>query len=245
MIPISHLVITFIILLAAGVGLTVPLFKFDYKKFIRSELFVKILFWIPIFIILVGVLYANNPIRLSVLIVLLGASLAEVVRVIRIKRRPLFAIYYVLFAASSACLIFIEMARPGEFVNILITLGFANVLADVAAFFAGNYLGRHKLPKIFNPRKSWEGVGGELVGALAGVLLVNQFVQPVLSLWLFLPIGLGSIIGDLANSYVKRQAGIKDWSRAIPGHGGFTDRLSSLAGSAALTYIFILITGLY
>ena len=62
--------------------------------------------------------------------------------------------------------------------------------------------------------------------------------------WLGLPIGLGSAAGDLTNSYVKRQLGIKDWSKLLPGHGGFTDRLSSLSGAAMVLFYTLLLFGL-
>lgn len=71
-----------------------------------------------------------------------------------------------------------------------------------------------------------------------------MFINPVISIWLFLPIGLGSVVGDLANSFVKRKINIKDWGKAIPGHGGFIGRLSSLAGSAVCMFYFLRITGL-
>ena len=60
-----------------------------------------------------------------------------------------------------------------------------------------------------------------------------------LSLWLWLPIGLGAILGDLCNSYVKRREHIKNWSQRIPGHGGYLDRFASLAGSLALVLLVL------
>jgi phosphatidate cytidylyltransferase len=245
MVPFRQLVSLFGILFVVGIALTVPLFNFDLKKFVHSSLFIKIIFWVPIFIILIGLLYANNFIRLVFLLVLLAASLIEILRVVKKRRSWVFLTYYLVFAAGLSHFYFLQVGYSAQFINLLITLGFATVLADVAAFFAGNYLGRHKLPAVLNERKSWEGVVGELIGASAGIGLINIFVQPVISPWLLLPIGVGSIAGDLANSYMKRKANIKDWSMAIPGHGGFIDRLSSLAGSAALTFWFLKLTGLH
>jgi CDP-diglyceride synthetase len=243
-VPLANLVWIFCILLLAGFILTIPLYKFNMGKFIKSKLFIKIIFWVPIFVVLVGVLYANQLIRLFVLTVVLLAALGEFVQNYVPKNRKILFIFFVLFTVFLAHFYFLGTLYKTEFINLLITLAFATVLADVTAFFFGNYFGKHKLPVMLNKNKSWEGVFGELVGALLGVVLVNAFILPVLSIWLFLPIGFGSIIGDLTNSFVKRKLNIKDWSSAIPGHGGFIDRLSSIAGSTFLLYYFLKLTGI-
>lgn len=242
-IPLKHLVEVFSVLLVLGIAATLPLFKFNYQKFVRSSLFIKILFWIPIFSILVGVLYINNTVRMVFLVALLLAVFSEFIKVFRgSKDKRLLAAYFIVFACGLSHFYLLGNRYQPDFIGLLITLGFVTVLSDVVAFFFGNYLGIHKLPIWLNNKKSWEGVLGQLVGALLGVLIVNIFIVPVASLWLFLPLGVGSAIGDLANSYAKRKVSVKDWSNAIPGHGGFTDRLSSLAGSTALLFYFLLVT---
>lgn len=244
-IPLAKLISTFCILLLTGILLTVPLFKFKWQKFLRSSLFVKIMFWIPIFLVFLCVLYMGNPARLTVLTVLLAAALLEFISKSRTKAHKFLVItYFFVFSLALSHFIFLEISYHNDFINLLITLTFASVLADVTAFFLGNYFGKHKLPEVLNKNKSWEGVLGQLMGALAGVLLVNSFIAPVISVWIFIPIGAGSAIGDLFNSFVKRKLNIKDWSRAIPGHGGFIDRFSSLAGSVMFTFYFLHITGL-
>jgi phosphatidate cytidylyltransferase len=59
---------------------------------------------------------------------------------------------------------------------------------------------------------------------------------------LFIPIGLGSGVGDIINSAAKRRVGVVNWSRLIPGHGGLADRFSSIAASALLSFYFLLLT---
>lgn len=237
MVPLKNLLVLFAALFLLGGGLTFPLYRFDWRKFSRSVVFIKILFWIPIFIIFLGLLYAGGWERSAFLATILLICLWEISRFA--GKIPALWFYWIMFAAALSHLFLLGHYYPGRFINILITLCVATVLADVAAYFCGNYLGRHKLPELLNPKKSWEGVAGELLGAGLGVLLTNVFVQPVVNKWIFLPIGLGAIAGDLANSFFKRMAGVKDWSGAIPGHGGFTDRLSSLAGSTFLIYWFL------
>ena len=79
-----------------------------------------------------------------------------------------------------------------------------------------------------------------LRSSLIGVLLIKYFVVHQGNILIFLPIGIGSAIGDLMNSRAKRIAGIKNWSNFIPGHGGFIDRFCSLAGSSVFTFYYIL-----
>ncbi len=243
-VPIASMTTVFSVLLIIGLALTLPLFKFNWAKFLKSSLFIKIIFWIPIFIIFVASLYMANSGRLALLILLISAVLIEQfqVGINRKRHRLLVAGYFVIYYIALLHFMLIEVYYSDQFINLMVTLAFASVLADVAAFFLGNYFGNHKLPAALNKKKSWEGVFGQFLGAFLGVVIVNSFIMPVESIWLFLPIGLGSAVGDLLNSYVKRRVDLTDWSQAIPGHGGFTDRLCSLAGSAVFMYCFLCIT---
>jgi phosphatidate cytidylyltransferase len=240
-VPLNNLITVFCVLLFWGIVLCVPLFKFNFQKFFRSTLFVKIIFWIPIFVLFVAVIYAGNWLRFAALSGLIIAVLLEIAKQYKPKFKKIMFVYAVLFVFSFSHFYFIEKQFSKDFNSLIITICFATALADVFAFFFGNYLGRHKLPAVINSNKSWEGAFGELTGAMLGVLLVNAFVIEVVSLWIFIPIGLGAVVGDLANSYVKRKLQIKQWSNALPGHGGFADRFSSIAGSAALTFYFLII----
>lgn len=102
--------------------------------------------------------------------------------------------------------------------------------ADIAAYFAGRAFGRHKLAPAISPGKTWEGAAG----AVAGVLVLGLWLGPRANLgyvaWALMLIVLTavSIIGDLFESLLKRQAGIKDSSALLPGHGGVLDRIDSL-----------------
>lgn len=118
-------------------------------------------------------------------------------------------------------------------------------VADIAAYFAGRALGRHKLAPSISPGKTWEGVGGALAGVLAygfvGALVAG--IPPFGRLaWVPLLIGLTavSIVGDLFESMIKRQAGVKDSSNLLPGHGGFFDRLDSQTSTLPLAALILL-----
>ncbi len=111
--------------------------------------------------------------------------------------------------------------------------------ADIAAFFAGRRWGRRRLASHVSPGKSWEGVVGGLLAVLAvavvsGVLLELADGQLLLFLVLCLATALISILGDLTESVFKRQVGLKDSGRLLPGHGGVLDRIDSLTAAAPL-----------
>lgn len=120
--------------------------------------------------------------------------------------------------------------------------------ADIGAFFAGRALGRHKLAPRVSPGKSWEGLAGGVVGALLFALLVWSLAGRG-GQWLTLPAllaiatatVLASVLGDLAESMVKRHCGVKDSGSLLPGHGGVLDRLDSLTAAAPVFALGLLL----
>ncbi len=244
-IPLLNLIILFGFIFIAGIIFCLPLLEFDYKKALKSSLFIKIFFWIPIFLIFIGILYSSGFDRTVFLAILLIVTYLEFrPKLKKSENKVISLIFFALFIVGLVHLFLLGVFFNKYIVNLLITLCFATALSDVGAFLLGKYLGKHRLPEWLNNSKSWEGVVGQLLGSLVGVLLVNFFVTPVVTLWIFLPIGIGCTIGDLTSSFAKRNAHTDNWSRAIPGHGGFIDRFSSLAGSTVLMFYFLVLTGL-
>jgi phosphatidate cytidylyltransferase len=121
---------------------------------------------------------------------------------------------------------------------------FAVFAADTAAFFVGRSLGRHKLAPAISPGKTWEGLVGGVVAAMvaAFVILYNdrdEFLSIPEMLLLGGAVAIASVLGDLFESAVKRDLGIKDSGTLLGGHGGMLDRLDALlwAGPAAFYVI--------
>lgn len=136
----------------------------------------------------------------------------------------------------------------GYKIELLLLLLIPVWIADIAAYFAGRAFGRHKLAPNISPGKTWEGVVGALLAVLLYGLLVGAWAVwhdgragegPNLLQWLLLAVllmvytGL-SILGDLFESLMKRQAGVKDSSHLLPGHGGVLDRIDSLTSTLPL-----------
>jgi phosphatidate cytidylyltransferase len=110
-------------------------------------------------------------------------------------------------------------------------------VADGAAFFVGRRWGRHRLAPNVSPGKSWEGVlGGIGFGALSGVLISYTIVLSDKARIAFVVICVGticiSIVGDLFESMLKRNRGVKDSGQILPGHGGVLDRIDGLVAAA-------------
>lgn len=116
-------------------------------------------------------------------------------------------------------------------------------VCDTAAYFAGSALGRHKLFKRVSPNKTWEGSIFGFIFSLITMLAFHFFWLEEIAIHHLLVIGavcgIFGQIGDLAESLLKRDAGEKDSSHILPGHGGFLDRFDSLFFSAPIAYFYL------
>lgn len=118
--------------------------------------------------------------------------------------------------------------------------------ADSGAYFTGRAFGKHKLAPSVSPGKSWEGVLGGWAGALllaGGLSLFSPSLSFLTCLILVMPAAMISVLGDLLESMLKREAGVKDSGSLLPGHGGFLDRIDGLTAAApvfALSYVLVL-----
>jgi phosphatidate cytidylyltransferase len=122
---------------------------------------------------------------------------------------------------------------------ILLTVGIS-VLGDTGAYLAGSRFGRHPFMARISPSKTWEGavVGWLLPTVVAGSLLpvVLPRLDHLASFGIAAAAAAAAIVGDLSESQLKREAGVKDSGRLIPGHGGILDRVDSLIFVGAVVY---------
>jgi len=112
---------------------------------------------------------------------------------------------------------------------------------DIAAYFAGRAVGKVRLAPRISPAKSVEGaIAGVLAAMMLGVLFsLPTSVDPFRMAGFGLAVGLGSVVGDLVESLIKRQCGVKDSGFIMPGHGGMLDRMDALIFSAACAYFYL------
>lgn len=134
------------------------------------------------------------------------------------------------------------MLRPEDGVTRIVVFVATVVCSDVGGYAAGVFLGRHPLAPSVSPKKTWEGLGGSVLAcAVAGTLLMDRAMEG--QWWqgaLYgVAIALTATLGDLGESILKRDLGIKDMGTLLPGHGGLMDRMDSLLPSAAVAYLLL------
>ena len=154
-----------------------------------------------------------------------------------------FVAAYLPFMAGFVMVMFAADNGPSRILAyVLLT-----ILADIGGYAVGSLIGRHPLAPKISPKKSWEGFGGSLVvQAVGGVLL---FVFLLNGLWwqgliAGVVLAVTAMAGDLAESAIKRDLGVKDMGAVLPGHGGAMDRLDSLVPNAFVAWgLFTLFLG--
>jgi phosphatidate cytidylyltransferase len=113
---------------------------------------------------------------------------------------------------------------------------------DTAAYFAGRFLGKHKLYPAVSPNKTWEGFFGGMAGSIGGLFFTKAFILSELGVWDCLIMGvLGGILGplgDLCESMLKRAYDVKDSGKMLPGHGGLLDRIDALLFNAPMVFLY-------
>jgi phosphatidate cytidylyltransferase len=144
--------------------------------------------------------------------------------------------------AAATSILVLDKGTHGDGLYLLIAYVLITALDDIGGYFVGTRFGKHKLAPSISPAKSWEGWVGGLLGSLAGgalfALLLNS-LDLVNGLAIGLISGLLAPVGDLVESLVKREIGIKDSGRLLPGHGGLLDRLDAIVFCAPAVYLYL------
>jgi phosphatidate cytidylyltransferase len=154
-----------------------------------------------------------------------------------ISAAVLLATWVPLFASFSSLLIFQDDGGIRTF-TVIVTV----VFADIGGYVAGVLFGKHLMAPAISPKKSWEGLGGSMLFGITAAVLTVTFLldKPA---WVGVPLGLmlviTGVLGDLVESQVKRDLGIKDMGRLLPGHGGVMDRIDAMLPSAVAGWIVL------
>jgi phosphatidate cytidylyltransferase len=163
---------------------------------------------------------------------------------VRDSAASLMIIAYVALLGSFAALMLAEARGAARVVTFLLIV----VMSDTGGYVAGVLFGKHPMAPKISPKKSWEGLAGSvLFGAAAGVCMA-LFVLHV-PFWAGIILGVSLVAvgtcGDLIESMIKRDLGIKDMSSFLPGHGGVMDRLDSLLVAAPVAWLimYVLVPG--
>jgi phosphatidate cytidylyltransferase len=151
-----------------------------------------------------------------------------------------FTLIYVPFLASFVALMLSEDGQDG--VNGVIAFIVVTIASDIGGYAAGVLFGKHPMAPVISPKKSWEGFAGSAIACIAaGVLLVVYLLDA--EWWIGVAMGVIAVVmatlGDLCESVMKRDLGIKDMSQIVPGHGGLMDRLDSLLATVAPIWLLL------
>ena len=158
-----------------------------------------------------------------------------------------FSLIYVPFLGSFVALMLAEggatdFERWDDGVKGVITFILVTIASDIGGYVAGVLFGKHPMAPVISPKKSWEGFAGSLVFCVVvGWVLVVYLLDG--DWWVGVLLGLIAVVmatlGDLCESVMKRDLGIKDMSQVIPGHGGLMDRLDSLLATIAPIWLLL------
>jgi len=166
---------------------------------------------------------------------------------VRNATASVFTLVYVPFLGSFVALMLAEGGATGfdrfdEGVKGIVTFVLVTIASDIGGYVAGVLFGKHPMAPVISPKKSWEGFVGSLLSCVAaGVALVVWLLDG--AWWVGVLLGLIGVVmatlGDLCESVMKRDLGIKDMSQVIPGHGGVMDRLDSLLATIAPIWLLL------
>jgi phosphatidate cytidylyltransferase len=150
-----------------------------------------------------------------------------------------FLIGYVpMLAGFTILLVQPDRDGPGR----VVTFFLVTVASDVGGYVVGTLLGRHPMAPTISPKKSWEGFAGSTL-ACVGTGIASVVVLLDGDWWVGAIVGVAAVlmatVGDLAESMIKRDLGIKDMSNLLPGHGGIMDRLDSLLAVAPVVWLIL------
>jgi phosphatidate cytidylyltransferase len=116
--------------------------------------------------------------------------------------------------------------------------------SDTTAFFVGRAWGRHRMAPAISPKKTWEGAIGGAMGSIIVATILGAVFSLPLSYWQLVLAGcfisIIAQLGDLVESLLKRNTGVKDSGKVLPGHGGILDRIDSFIFTGALVYYLAL-----
>lgn len=189
----------------------------------------------------VAMMLAPLPGIVAVLIVLSGMTLA--MRAPDLGKSLIsgaaFALGVIYIFGAWRCAIELRVINP-HWLMFAVLLSW---VGDTAALYVGRAFGRHKLAPRVSPSKTWEGAIASTIGAMVAGLVYAHYLMPQVPIAMVLLVGaVGNIagqIGDLAESALKRGAGVKDSGSSLPGHGGWLDRIDATLFSVPVVYALL------
>lgn len=157
---------------------------------------------------------------------------------VRDSSAGVFVLGYLYLMGSFVVLMLVEDDGPWRIVAFIV----ATASSDIGGYVAGVLFGKHAMAPTISPKKSWEGFAGSLIfGVAAGIATITYALDG--DWWVGIILGVAGVVfatlGDLSESLIKRDLGIKDMGELLPGHGGLMDRLDSLIAVAPVAWLIL------
>ncbi|WP_299770008.1 phosphatidate cytidylyltransferase [uncultured Dokdonia sp.] len=163
-------------------------------------------------------------------------------RYITIAQKYIYLLFYIIGGFMFTILL---PSYKGEYTSYLVASVFALIwINDTFAFIVGKSIGKHKLLERISPKKTIEGFLGGLVFSCIASVFIYKFTGLLsIQLWMTVAVvtSVFGTLGDLIQSQLKRQAGVKDSGQLMPGHGGIYDRLDSIIFASPFIYLFLIV----
>jgi len=237
-------IVLFIFAQAFIVGALVEFYGLAEKNGLRPQtalgiglsMVVSLSFYLPAF-----------PLEIALFAILLAAAVYFVAVCNTPEKLPFFPASIALTILGPVYISFplnyIYKIRIEEGPYVLYFLFAVIFLGDTGAMFIGKAIGRHKMTPIASPNKTWEGSAGGILFAVGGALLARHLMLGSVPVWVAVAsavlIHAAAQVSDPLESLFKRAVGVKDSSNALPGHGGFLDRIDSLILASPLFYFVV------
>lgn len=221
---------------------------YEFLKLIKVKSFLP-------YVLLVGfvALFCYRRVDETFLLLLLGlvitVNLYLIKNLIRPSQQPrtILQKYFLIIFYMIGGVVFTILlpSYKGEYTSYLVAGVFALIwINDTFAFIVGKSIGKHKLLERISPKKTIEGfVGGAIFACVASIFIFKLTGLLSLGLWLTVAVvtAVFGTLGDLIQSQIKRQAGVKDSGQLMPGHGGIYDRLDSVLFASPFIFLFLIL----
>ena len=221
---------------------------FEFLKLIKVKSFLPYALLVG-FVMLFCYLRVDETILMLLLSFVIIVNLYLIKNLIRPSQRPktIFQKYVLILFYMIGGVVFTILlpSYKGEYTSYLVAGVFALIwINDTFAFIVGKSIGKHKLLERISPKKTIEGfVGGAIFACLASIFIFKITGLLSLSLWITVAAvtAVFGTIGDLIQSQIKREAGVKDSGQLMPGHGGIYDRLDSVLFASPFIFLFLIL----